>query len=289
MRFGMSGGFLPNNMDDLTAETAQRVSDLGFSGMYARFSANDPFETSSVQCNRVRDLLADHGLRMYQCTGYWQCMVHPDASERKKAVRTIQEALRVAADLGARGIDTGPGSLNATGPWNPHPDNWDPVCRDRVIECLKACAPAAEDHGVYLSLEGHQVTVLESAEAVKEILDAVGSRWLRSDLDPANWIDLRSVFRTTEAIHHMFDVLGDHIVSGHAKDIRLNNAHVIHMPTDAPGTGMLDFKAYIQRMEALDPDYPLIVEGANAEQMPEASRFLHETAEALGIEVRGAG
>ena len=58
---------------------------------------------------------------MYQTTGYWQCLIHPDETERKKAVRTVQEALRVAGDIGARGIDTGPGSMNPTGPWNSSP------------------------------------------------------------------------------------------------------------------------------------------------------------------------
>ena len=30
---------------------------------------------------------------------------------------------------------------------------------------------------------------------------------------------------------------------------------------------MLDFKAYIRRMEALDPEYPLIVEGAQEAEL----------------------
>ena len=48
---------------------------------------------------------------------------------------------------------------------------------------------------------------------------------------------------------------------------------------------MLDFKAYIGRMDALDPEYPLIVEGAQESELPEVSDFLHRTAAELGIEV----
>ena len=285
MRFGMSGTFLPSSMDDFTPEIAKRVRELGFSGVFTRFRENDPFETTTAQCHRVRDVLADEGIRMYQTTGYWQCLIHPDETERKKAVRTVQEALRVAGDIGARGIDTGPGSMDPTGPWNPHPDNWSLKSKEQLIKSLTECAKAATDNQVYLSLEGHQLVVLENEDVTKEILDAVGSPWVRSDLDPANWVTLKTVYRTGEALDRIFDVLGKHIVSGHAKDIILTNAHTLHLPTCAPGTGMLDFKTYIRRMEELDPEYPLITEGTQESELPAVSEFLHRTAAELGIEV----
>ncbi len=285
MRFGLSGTFLPSNMDDFTPAIAKRVKELGFSGVFTRFRENDPFETTTAQCHRVRDVLADEGIRMYQTTGYWQCLIHPDETERKQAVRTVQAALRVAGDIGARGIDTGPGSMDPTGPWNPHPDNWSQRSREQLIKSLRECVTAAEDNQVYLSLEGHQLVVLENEDVTKEILDAVASPWVRSDLDPANWVTLKTVYWTGEYIDRIFDVLGNHIVSGHAKDILLTNAHTLHLPTCAPGKGMLDFKTYIRRMHALDPEYPLITEGAREDELPAVSDFLHQTAAALGIEV----
>ncbi len=287
MRLGMSGAFLPRNMDDFTPEMATKVKALGFSGVFTRFGENAPFETTPAKCHRVRDLLADHGLRIYQSTGYWQPLIHPDEAERRQAVRVLQQALKIAGDLGARGIDTGPGSLNSTGPWNPHPENWNLESRQQLIKSLKESAPAAEDNQVYLSLEGHQLVVLENEQVTKEILDAVGSPWVRSDLDPANWITLKTIFRTDEAIHQMFDVLSEHIVSGHAKDITITNAHTLHLPTTSVGKGMLDFKTYLRRMEDMNPDYPLIVEGSSEAELPEASTFLHRTAQELGIDIIG--
>ncbi len=285
MRFGMSGAFLPSNMDDFTPEIAKKVKELGFSGVFTRFRDNHPLETSPAKCHRVRDLLSDHGLKLYQATGYWQPLTAQNETTRQKAVRTLQEALRVARDLGARGIDTGPGSLNPTGPWNPHPDNWNLESRELLIKSLRESSKAAADNQVYLSLEGHQFVVLENEEITREVLDAVDSPWVRSDLDPANWITLKTIFRTGEAIDHMFDTLGKHIVSGHAKDVTITNAHTLHLPTTSCGKGMLDFKTYLQRMEALNPEYPLIVEGSSEFELPEASMFLHQTAEELNIQV----
>jgi hypothetical protein len=50
---------------------------------------------------------------------------------------------------------------------------------------------------------------------------------------------------------------------------------------------MLDFKTYLRRMEDLNPDYPLIVEGSSEAELPEASTFLHRTAQELGIDIIG--
>lgn len=285
MRFGVCGGECPSNMDDLTAEFCKEVRSLGYSGIYCRFRENDPFATTEAQCRRARAILADNGIELYQVTGYWQCLIHPDEAQRAEAVRTLRRALEIARWLGARGIDTGPGSMNPRGPWFPHPDNWTALSRRQLIRSLRECASAAADTGVYLSLEAHQLVTLQTPEVTRDVLDAVDSPWVKSDLDVANWITLENTFDSGGAIDHMFDVLGNHIVSGHAKDSRIEDQLTIHITSCAPGTGTLDFATYLRRMEALDPSYPLIVEGASYKEWPASAAFLHRTASELGIRV----
>ena len=285
MRFGVSGELIPSNMDDLTPAIAARVKALGFTGIFSRFRDNDPHTTTEAQCRRVRAILADAGLTMYQCTGYWQCLIDPDDARRRAAVETLQAALRVAGWLGARGIDTGPGSLNPRGPWFPHPGNWTAEARERLIDSLCACAPAAESCGVYLSMEGHQLVTLDSAETMRAVLDAVGSRWVRCDFDPVNWITLQTIFETGPAIAAMVETLGAHIVSAHAKDVQIQDKLVVHIDNIAAGTGILDFPTFLRRVEDLDPEYPVIVEAAGIDELPAASAFLHRTAQECGITV----
>jgi sugar phosphate isomerase/epimerase len=155
LRLGMSGAFLPEDMDEVTPEMCRRVRAMGFSGIFTRFRKNDPHTTSRAKAERLRLLLADEGLRLFQVTGYWQNLVTPDESARREAVRTLQAALRLAGWMGARGIDTGPGSMNPSGPWFPHPDNWTEIARKQLVKSLKECRAAAEDAGIFLSLEGH--------------------------------------------------------------------------------------------------------------------------------------
>jgi sugar phosphate isomerase/epimerase len=285
MRFGISGCFLPDDMRDLTPELCRRVRALGFSGIYTRFRANSPFDTPEPVLRQARAMLEGEGVRLFQTTGYWQNLVTPDEAVRGEAVKTLRAALRIAAALGSRAVETGPGSMNPDGPWFPHPSNWTFDARRQLLKSLRECARAAEDLGVYLTLEGHQLVTLDSAEVTKEILDEVDSAWVRCDFDSANWITLPTVFNTGPAIDHMFDVLGDHIVSCHAKDIWVENRLTVHLQDGCPGKGLMDFKTLFIRMEQLNPDYPIIVEGAATEDLPFVSELFHMTAAELGYPV----
>jgi sugar phosphate isomerase/epimerase len=275
-------------MNEMTPEICRQVRALGFSGIFTRFRANDPHGTPLHQAERLRKLLADEGLRLFQVTGYWQNLVTNDETARREGVRTLRAALRLAGAMGARGIDTGPGSMNPDGPWFPHPANYTFEARHQLVKSLKECASAAEDNGVYLSLEGHQLVTLSSAEVTKEILDEVGSPWVRSDYDSANWITLNTLFDTGPAIEHMFDVLGDHIVSCHAKDIWVENRLTLHLQDGCPGKGLLDFGTLFLRMEGLNPDYPVIAEGNSTEELPQVSELFHRLASELDIRVLDA-
>lgn len=284
----MCGAFLPEDMDDLSPEMCKEVRDMGFSGIFTRFRRNDPHTTPREKAERVCKLLADEGLRLFQVTGYWQNMVTTDENARRESVKTVQAALKLAGWLGARGIDTGPGSMNPDGPWFPHPDNWTETSCKQLVKSLKECASAAEEAGVFLSVEGHQLVTLESAEVTAAILDEVNSPWVRSDYDSANWITRETVYNTGEAVSQHIDVLKKHIVSCHAKDIWIENRLALHLQDGCPGKGNMDFHTLFRRMEDLSPDFPVIVEGATTEEMPGVGKLFQSVAKDLNIRLLGA-
>jgi sugar phosphate isomerase/epimerase len=178
--------------------------------------------------------------------------------------------------------------MNPAGPWFPHPHNWTESARKQLVKSLKECQAAAEDVGVFLSLEGHQLVTLESAEVTAAILDEVDSPWVRSDYDSANWITRETVYTTGQAVSHHIDVLGRYIVSCHAKDIWIENQLTLHLQDGCPGKGNMDFYTLFKRMEALSPDYPVIVEGASADEMPAVGKLFHKIAQDLNIRVLDA-
>ena len=129
-------------------------------------------------------------------TGYWQNLVHPEAEARKRCVQVLCAGLRLAARLGAACIDTGPGSMSASGPWAAHPDNWAPWAEANLIDSLGQAAEVAAEVGVRIHLEGHQLVTLRDEVVTRRVVDAVGSPWVRVDMDPVNWITLDTYYDT---------------------------------------------------------------------------------------------
>ncbi len=296
MRFAVSGPVFPPRIDEFTEAHARRVREIGFRGCFTRFDLDDPFQTSQASIGRVRRILDDNGLEMVQAIGHRPPLIHPDETVRREGVRVLQQALRIAGGLRAHSCHTGPGSmaqsgLTATdwvrsGAWNPHPRNWDPGCKERLIASLKECARAAEDHGTRIGLEGHVLVTLDSAETMREVIDAVGSPAVGCDLDPVNWLRLETVYESGQAIDHMVDVLGpERILNAHAKDVLVQNRLVTHIDECASGQGILDYDTFMRRMEALGPERFLIVEHASEAEMPLAKTFLDARAQELGIRV----
>jgi len=293
VRFGVSGGLFPHHVDEFQEAMAARVRELGFTGIFTRFDQDDPFATTAEQCHRVRDILRDYGLTMVQAIGHRPPLIHPDESVRRQAVQTLREAIRIAAALGSLSCHTGPGSMAQIGAggsdwggaWDPHGDNWDPICRDQLVKSLKEVAPAAEDAGVIVGMEGHVLVTLNSAAMMRDVLDEVNSPAIRCDLDPVNWLTLETVFRNGPAIDHMVDVLGNRIFNAHAKDVVVEKRLVIHIDERPAGQGILDYDTFMRRMEALSPERFLVVEHCSVEELPAVKAFLDRKAAELGIRV----
>ena len=285
MRLGISGALLPDDVADLTPEMARTIREWGYTGIFTRLRANDPHQLPVAASQRFVDILADAGIEHVMATGYWQNLIHPDDAERTRAVETLCRALEFAAQLGARCIDTGPGSMNPRGPWTPHPDNWASWAEPNLVKSLKRASEVAATVGVYIHLEGHQFVTLRDAVVMARVIDAVGSPWVRVDMDPVNWITLDSYFRNGDAIDEMFDTLDTRVGSGHSKDITLWDRHTVHLDTVPTGQGEIDHGRYIHRLERLDPEMYLIVEGCSTAEAPGIRQFLADQAAEVGVTI----
>lgn len=293
MRFGVSGGLFPHHVDEFTPEMAARTRELGFTGIFTRFDQDDPLTTTRAQCERVRRILDDHGLTMVQAIGHRPPLIHPDEAIRRRGVEVLRAAIRVAGWLGSQSCHTGPGSLaqigattsDWSGAWDPHPHNWDPICREQLVKSLKEVAPTAEEQRVVLGMEGHVLVTLNSADTMRGVLDEVNSPYVRCDLDPVNWLTLDTVYRNGPAIDDMVEVLGGYIFNAHAKDVVVQNRLVIHIDECTAGQGLLDYDRFMRHMEAIGPERYLVVEHAAVDQLPAAKAFLDQKAAALGIRV----
>jgi sugar phosphate isomerase/epimerase len=234
---------------------------------------------------RVRRLLADHGVRVSQSTGYRPNLVDADPGVRADALSRMRRAMTVASELDAVMVNTGVGSHHSSFSYGPHPANHTPEAVDTLVANLRILCPEASDRGLLLSLEPHVMTTIGDLETISTVIDAVGHPVLRVNFDPVNLLgSLPAVFGSATAIATIGDRLGPALApSAHVKDITPAPALVIHLEEVAPGDGFVDWDAFFAVCRRLGDGSALIVEHLEGDAVDEALARVTRMANAHGI------
>jgi sugar phosphate isomerase/epimerase len=217
--------------------------------------------------------------------GAWSNPISPDEKARREAIEYCKNQLALADRVGARVCVNIAGSRSAE-QWDaPHPDNFSDETFDLIVETVREIVDAVNPARTTFALETMPWVFPDSADANLRLLKAIDRKAVSVHFDPVNMISSpRVCFRNGEMIRDFVQKLGPYITSCHAKDIRLENRLTVHLEEALPGTGALDYRAYLGEIAKLDPDMPLIVEHLNTkEEYRQASEFIRRTAAELGI------
>jgi sugar phosphate isomerase/epimerase len=283
LRLGVSGGPVPRTPADVDEDVARDLAGLGVRVLTTHFQPT-PEAVAGEPARRARSILAAHGISIVQATGYNPQLTHPDDGVLASELERLRVAFEAARDLGSEMIISGCGSRHPTHFYGPHPDNHSSATRQRLIASLRRVVPYAEATGVVLAMECHVTTALDTPQHIREVLDAVDSRWVRANFDPVNLLgDFRTVWNNGSAMRHMWQVVGTcYTKSAHIKDVVAGPDLVVHISEAAPGHGLLDLDAFFEVCTKLGEDTAVIVEHLPAEQAREAIAFVKHAAEARG-------
>jgi sugar phosphate isomerase/epimerase len=277
---------LPADPTRVTVELARDIRRQGFSG--ASWHLADPDAWTVATIRGMVDRLAEGGVALAQLLPpQYPSLVVPDPAGRRAGIAAFVRLVGIARQIGAGNLYLRPTSM-APGSWSTHPDNHLPETRERLVESLRPIAAAAESEGVILAIEGHVVSPLDTPEHTREVIDAVGSPTLRFNMDPVNYIPtVVDAYRSTGLLERLFHFLGPFTVAAHAKDVTVEDRHVVHLSEVVPGRGHLDHETFLRLFEAHCPDGYFIIEHLPAELVPEARAHLGKVAAELGITDRG--
>jgi sugar phosphate isomerase/epimerase len=120
------------------------------------------------------------------------------------------------------------------------------------------------------------------------LVNAIDRKMFAVHLDPVNMINCPSrAYRTGDFLHECFRLLGPHIRSVHAKDIKFTQHLTLHLDECGPGQGFLDYPTLLREMSRLDPNVPMLVEHLSTpEQYTAAVQYIRETAGKSGVAIR---
>lgn len=285
MRLGVVG--LCGDFRTLTSEEIENIKALEFTGLSFHFRSAEVPSVPQDACTRCTEMLESAKLDLVQFgITYEECLFHPDVAVREAAIASVQRGMALAVSLGALHYLFRPGSLNPDGAWTSHPDNYLPESMERLIETLKPIAEHAEQQELTLVMETHAVSIMDSPETCREVVERVGSERLRIVMDFVNHFQtLRQVYDSEDRLNHIFDVMGPVAPMAHIKDISVQNGLVLHLNEEVPGEGELALGVALKRFDALYPDGYGLIEHLPAEKIPLANTNVRRIATENGVNI----
>ena len=227
--------------------------------------------------------LHEEGFEVAQI-GAWANLVHPDPKTRREHIEIVKEALRGSASVGKAPVATGAGSRSGARPFSVHRENTSPATQRLLIEGLNEVAEVAEENEVCLALEPGLLTPLPTPEEVRRIIEAVGSKYVRLQMDPFNLLGPETICNSGDFFRRLFEVTKGLSVSAHLKDIYVEPTWPIQFKETFAGNGWADYDILLPLLDReLKPDAWAMIEHTPPEKIPEAKRFIENKAHELGI------
>lgn len=267
------------------AELAKAHKDLGYGAAYCP----GPVIANPTDDNirAFREAFAKENIMIAE-VGAWCNPMTPVEAERKKSLDFIITRLSIADRIGARCCVDYAGSFSAEHSAGPHPKDLSPEAFDLVVENTRKVIDAVKPTRTAFALEMMQWLWPDSPDAYLDLIKAVD----RGDafavhMDPTNLIcSPRRYYYTGDVIRECVAKLGPKIMSAHAKDVKMEAKHLVFLSETMPGTGMLDYRAYITELAKLPQDVPLMVEHLkNAEEYAQAIAHIRGVAKECGVKL----
>ncbi|NQT52432.1 sugar phosphate isomerase/epimerase [bacterium] len=280
IRFG--GPLFDVDMTDPDA-VAAACKACGYSAIYC--PELDPDDETT--CRDYGEAMAARGILIAEA-GVWIRLVGPNADETTANVARAIRRLRVADLVGARCCVDICGSFHPESWHGAHPSNVGTEMFDAAVVIARTIIDSAEPQRAKFTYEMMQWTLPDSADAYLDLLRAVDRDAFGVHMDPTNLINCpRRYYDTGAVIRECFEKLSPYVASCHAKDVGLDPQQaIVHLSEVPIGTGNLDYGVYLECLDSLGRDVPLLLEHlSTAEEYAAAGNAVRRVAGRLGVDI----
>lgn len=259
-------------------ELANEHKRLGYSAAYCPpwLRAGD-----SEKIAAVRNAFASADIVIAE-VGAWVNMLDADGEKRRKNMAYVAERLALADEIGASCcVDIG-GSYSSKYWDGPDPRNITKEFFDATVENCRVLIDQVKPSRTKFSIEMMGWSLPNTADGYMQLIKAVDRRAFGAHVDICNVIDSAEKFYNNALIcHDIFQKLGPHIISCHAKDVGPNATHLVET---IPGRGGIDYREYLTSIASLNREVPLMLEHLKtAEEYDQARGYVQATAAKAGV------
>ncbi|MDP6037210.1 MAG: sugar phosphate isomerase/epimerase family protein [Candidatus Latescibacteria bacterium] len=241
------------------------IAALKYHGYTAAFSPIREAEDSDL-VDAYAKAAEENDIVIAEVPAFGNNPISPDDATRKQGIETCQQRLALADQIGARCCVNVAGSRAER--WAaPHEDSYTEDTFDLIVQSIREIIDGANPKRSFYTIEMMPWMIPDSADSNLELLKAIDRPQLAVHFDPVNIVNSpRRYFNNGALIKECFDKLGPYIKSCHAKDILMHDKLTVHLDEVRPGLGNLDYKTFLQELNKLDPNTPLMVEHLKGEE-----------------------
>lgn len=274
----------PNNIS--ITEMVKRIRDAGYTSGNATGPHNKKNPWNEAPESEIREL--KEALKKFDVTFFdmhtYTNNIHPDLKEREKNHRYVIEQCEAAERVECPMVTTHVGTCSPIMPIAPHKDNWTWETWKLQVQVIRKLLGETSGMKAAFGIEAVNMTSMNNPKAHLQLIEEIGDPRLKVCLDPVNMMNLSVYFRTTELINECFDLLGENIIAGHAKDTWvLPNKMSAYITEPAAGKGILDYETYLVRLSRLSYPRTLLIEHIPDEEYAQAKKYIGDTAEKVGV------
>ncbi len=274
----LGGQGVPCSSDD-PKDLARAHREFGYSAAYCPRCTLDDKE----RIKAIRDAFAAEDVVIAE-VGAWGNMIPPDEADREKKFVDVCERLALADEVGARCCVDYLGTPVPGGNIDPHPALVSQEGFDWAVEVVRRIVDAVKPQRAKFALEMMQWMPPDSPEQYAALVKAIDRPGFAVHLDPVNVVIApRLYYNTGELIRRCFRLLGEHIVSCHAKDITLRATLAMHLDEVPLGAGDMDYHTYLRELDKLPQTPPIMLEHLKPEQYPAARDHLLKVGHEIGV------
>ncbi len=211
--------------------------------------------------------------------GIWRNAMAADSTQRKQNRDYCVEQLKLADFLGARC------AVNVAGAFG---ERWDGGYRanftaeafNETVEMVREIIDRADVKNTYFTLEPMPWMIPTGPREYIRLLEAVERDRFAVHMDIINMINSADrYFHPEEFVDECAEILGSRIRSCHIKDVHLDESYTLRLNECGPGEGEFPLRHYVEKMNDIDPDMPVILEHLDTDE--EYIRFMDYLKEEL--------
>jgi sugar phosphate isomerase/epimerase len=218
--------------------------------------------------------------------GAWSNPLSPDEKMRSEALKRCKESLALADEIGARCCVNIAGSRGAK--WDgPHREDLTDQTFEMIAEMVRGIIDTVKPKRTFYSLETMPWMYPDSAECYIKLIRAIGRKQFGVHLDPANLVcSPQRYYGNAALLKECFKKLGPYIKSCHGKDILLADRLTVHLDEVCPGLGGIDYGVFLQELNKLHPDTPLMLEHlVKEEEYTQAAEYVRGIANSKNVKI----